>query len=65
MTHDDLSLMRRLKAGDEQAMAVLLEEHWTSVVRGDAFGLVGSWDKAEDVAQDAFVGVREGDPEHR
>ena len=34
MTHDDLSLMRRLKAGDEQAMAVLLEEHWTSVVRG-------------------------------
>jgi RNA polymerase sigma-70 factor (ECF subfamily) len=54
MTRDDLSLMRRLKAGDEQAMATLLAEHWTPVVRY-AFGLLGSWDKAEDVAQDAFV----------
>ena len=59
MTHHDLSLMRRLQAGDEQAMSVLLAEHWTSVV-SYAFGLVGSWDKAEDVAQDAFVRVWEG-----
>ncbi len=54
MTHDDPSLMRRLQAGDEQAMAELLSQHWTSVV-SYAFGLLGSWDKAEDVAQDAFV----------
>ena len=59
MTHHDLSLMRRLQAGDEQAMSVLLAEHWTSVVNY-AFGFVGSWDKAEDVAQDAFVRVWEG-----
>ena len=56
MTHDDLTLMRRLQAGDEQAMAALLTQHWTDVVRY-AFGLLGSWDKAEDVAQDAFVRV--------
>ena len=54
MTHDDLSLMRRLQAGDEQAMVVLLAEHWTPVV-SYAFGLLRSWDKAEDAAQDAFV----------
>ena len=59
MTHDDNLLMGRLQAGDEQAMSVLLEEHWTSVVKY-AFRLVGSWDKAEDVAQDAFVRVWEG-----
>ena len=59
MTHDDHLLMGRLQAGDEQAMSVLLAEHWTSVV-SYAFGLVGSWDKAEDVAQDAFVRVWEG-----
>ncbi len=59
MTHHDLSLMRRLQAGDEQAMSVLLAEHWTSVV-SYAFRLMGSWDKAEDVAQDAFVRVWEG-----
>ena len=54
MTHDDLTLMRRLQAGDEKAMGALLSEHWTPVV-SYAFGLLGSWDKAEDVAQDAFV----------
>ena len=54
MTHDDLVLMRRLQAGDEQAMSALLAQHWTPVVRY-AFGLLGSWDTAEDVAQDAFV----------
>ena len=59
MTDHDLSLMRRLQAGDEQAMSVLLAEHWTSVV-SYSFRLVGSWDKAEDVAQDAFVRVWEG-----
>ena len=54
MTHHDLSLMRRLQAGDEQAMQALLAQHWTNVV-SYAFGLLGSWDTAEDVAQDAFV----------
>ena len=54
MTYDDPTLMRRLKAGDEQAMSALLAQHWTPVVRY-VFGLLGSWDQAEDVAQDAFV----------
>ena len=54
MTHDDLSLMRRLQAGDAQAMSALLAQHWTPVVRY-VFGLLGSWDQAEDVAQEAFV----------
>ncbi len=54
MTHDDPTLMRRLKAGDELAMSALLAQHWTPVVRY-VFGLLGSWDQAEDVAQDAFV----------
>ena len=54
MTHDDPTLMRRLQAGDEQAMSALLAQHWTPVVRY-VFGMLGSWDKAEDVAQDAFV----------
>ena len=35
-------------------MAALLAQHWTPVVRF-VFGILGSWDKAEDVAQDAFV----------
>ena len=56
MPHDDRTLMRRLQAGDEQAMSVLLAQHWTPVV-SYAFGLLGSWDRAEDVAQDAFVRV--------
>jgi len=59
MTHDDQLLMDRLKAGDEKAMSALLAVHWTSVVKY-AFRFVGSWDKAEDVAQDAFVRVWEG-----
>ena len=54
MTHHDLSLMKRLQAGDEQAMQALLAQHWTDVV-SYAFGLLGSWDTAEDVVQDAFV----------
>ena len=54
MTHDDRTLIQRLQAGDEQAMSALRAQHWTPVVRY-AFGLLGSWDKAEDVAQDAFV----------
>ncbi len=32
MTHHDLTLMRRLKASDQQAMAALLAQHWTDVV---------------------------------
>ncbi len=35
-------------------MSALLAQHWTPVVRY-VFGMLGSWDRAEDVAQDAFV----------
>ncbi len=54
MTHDAHHLMSRLAAGDEQAMADLLDRHWTPLVRY-AFGLLQSWDRAEDVAQEAFA----------
>ena len=54
MNTDDKQLMSRLKAGDEQAMAQLLERHWASLVRY-AYGLLGDWDRAEDVTQEACV----------
>ena len=54
MTADDQQLISRLKIGDEQAMAQLLERHWTGLVRY-SYGLLGDWDGAEDVTQGAYV----------
>ena len=54
MSTDDNQLISRLKSGDEQAMAQLLERHWTGLVRY-AYGLLGDWDGAEDVTQGAYV----------
>ena len=54
MKADDQQLISRLKSGDEQAMAQLLQSHWTGLVRY-AYGLLGDWDGAEDVAQGAYA----------
>ena len=54
METDDQGLMSRIKAGDEKAMAQLLERHWTGLVRY-AYGLLGDWARAEDVTQGAYV----------
>ncbi len=54
MSTDDQELISRLRAGDEQAVAKLLERHWSELVRY-AYGLLGDWDGAEDVTQEAYV----------
>ena len=54
MKTDDKRLMSRIKAGDEKAMAQLLERHWTGLVQY-AYGLLGDWARAEDVTQGAYV----------
>ena len=54
MAHDDQILMRRLGTGDERAMADLLDCYWTPLV-GYAYRFLQSWDRAEDVAQEAFA----------
>ena len=51
---EDQRLISRLEGGDEQAMAQLLQRHWTGLVRY-AYGLLGDWDGAEDVAQEAYA----------
>jgi RNA polymerase sigma-70 factor (ECF subfamily) len=54
MIEDDLQLMRRLRAGESQAMDTLLTRHWEPLLRY-CMGLLGSWDSAEDIAQESFV----------
>ncbi len=52
----DAHLMSQIAAGDTAALAVLVRRH-QSVVLSNAYRLLGRWDQAEDVAQDAFVRV--------
>lgn len=56
MNADDTQLMGRLRAGEEKALAELLDRHWEHLVRY-AHSLLSDWDKAEDVAQEAYVRV--------
>lgn len=51
---DVSGVLVRLAAGDESALAELLDRHWGAVV-DYAFRLLGSRDAAQDVAQEAFV----------
>jgi RNA polymerase sigma-70 factor (ECF subfamily) len=52
-------LLRRLRAGDESAFTTLVEQHHASMVRV-ARGYVRSDAVAEEVAQDAWVGLLRG-----
>lgn len=54
MSIEDRTLISRLAAGDEQAMRALVDRHWRPMVHY-AHGLLGDWDRAEDVTQGAFV----------
>jgi len=54
----DERLMEDLGEGDQAALGILLERHWTDLV-GYAFQLLGLKDEAEDVAQEVFVRVWE------
>lgn len=50
------ALLRRLRLGDRDALAELMREYWTPLVRY-VTRLVGSADGAEDIVQDTFVAV--------
>lgn len=52
----DETLMSRLAQGDMAALGALVRRHQQGVV-GFAFRMLGRWDAAEDVAQDAFLHV--------
>ena len=56
---DDSELVARLRAGDERAFATLVETHQPAMVRvAELF--VPSRAVAEEVAQEAWVGVLQG-----
>src|SRR5215472_7040716 len=55
----DAGLVARLRAGDESAMARLVEE-WSPAMLRVARSLVGSVQSAEDVVQDAWLGMLSG-----
>jgi RNA polymerase sigma-70 factor (ECF subfamily) len=54
MNTEDRTLISRLATGDEGAMRALVDRHWRPMVQY-AQGLLGDWDRAEDVTQGAFV----------
>ncbi len=56
---DDARLLERLRAGDEGAFAQLVEKHHGAMVRV-ARVYVGTVAAAEEVAQEAWLGVLEG-----
>jgi RNA polymerase sigma-70 factor (ECF subfamily) len=56
---DESGLIRRLRAGDEDAFAALVERHHASMVRV-ALGYVRTRQVAEEVAQEAWLGVLRG-----
>jgi RNA polymerase sigma-70 factor (ECF subfamily) len=56
---DEGDLIRRLRAGDEEAFAVLVERHHAAMVRV-ALGYVRTRAVAEEVAQEAWLGLLRG-----
>lgn len=50
----DESLMERVKGGDHQAFATLVERH-TGLFYGAAYRMCGQDQEAEDIVQDAFL----------
>ena len=52
----DEELMRRLQAGDEAALAPLMQ-HWEAPVKRFIFRIVGNTADAEDLAQEVFVRI--------
>jgi len=58
-TRPDADLVAQLRAGDESAMAHLVDE-WSPAMLRIARSFVGSVQSAEDVVQDAWLGVLSG-----
>src|SRR5215470_6641774 len=58
-TCPDADLLAQLRAGDEFAMAQLVDE-WSPAMLRIARSFVGSVQSAEDVVQDAWLGVLSG-----
>jgi len=48
--------MAALAAGDKEALSELVRRHQSAVL-STAYRLLGRWDRAEDVAQEAFIRV--------
>src|SRR5436190_14464573 len=60
-TLDEDALIARLRSGDDAAFARLVGE-WSPVMLRVARRYVSSWQSAEDVVQDAWLGVIRGLP---
>src|SRR5215469_7566876 len=58
-TRPDVDLVAQLRAGDESAMAQLVDE-WSPAMLRVARSFVGSVQSAEDVVQDAWLGMLSG-----
>ena len=58
-TRPDADLVAQLRAGDEAAMAQLVDE-WSPAMLRVARSVVGSGQSAEDVVQDAWLGMLSG-----
>src|SRR5215470_10286522 len=58
-TCPDADLLAQLRAGDESAMAQLVDE-WSPAMLRVARSFVGSVQSAEDVVQDAWLGMLSG-----
>ena len=58
-TRPDADLVAQLRAGDESAMAQLVEA-WSPAMLRVARSFVGSVQSAEDVVQDAWLGMLSG-----
>ena len=56
---DEAELIRRLRAGDEDAFAVVVDRHHAAMVRV-ALGYVRTRPVAEEVAQEAWLGLLRG-----
>lgn len=59
ITRPDADLVAQLRAGDESAMAQLVDE-WSPTMLRVARSFVGSAQSAEDVVQDAWLGMLTG-----
>lgn len=59
IAHPDADLIAQLRAGDESAMSQLVDE-WSPTMLRIARSFVGSPQSAEDVVQDAWLGMLSG-----
>ncbi len=59
ITHSDADLVGQLRAGDESAISQLVDE-WSPAMLRVARSFVGSAQSAEDVVQDAWLGMLSG-----